>query len=65
MRDGRYYPGRHLAALRAEIDAQGDRDRLLAAWYQVIPEPWCDIVPGVRGERLADYRDTGLIADRP
>src|SRR5262245_25389822 len=38
MRAGRYYPGRHLAALREEIDLTGaDRDRLLTAWRRAIP----------------------------
>jgi hypothetical protein len=67
MRDGRYYPGRHLAALRAEIDAApaGDRELLETAWAAVIPAPWCDIAPGIDKALLPVYRDTGKLVSAP
>lgn len=68
MRDGRYYPGKHLAALREEIDlvpSELDRAALLDAWHDVIPAPWVDIAPGVRKDLLLAYRDTGHLLDRP
>lgn len=64
MRDGRYYPGRHLAALREEIEAQPDpRDRALLdkAWRTVVPAPWCDIAPGIDPVLMPVYRQTGRI----
>lgn len=67
MRAGRYYPGRHLAALREEIDEiEGDdHAMLLAAWYRIVPEPWCDIAPGIDKAKLPLYRDTGLVRSMP
>lgn len=69
MRRGRYYPGRHLAALREEIwtlpDPE-DRARAKAAWYQVIPEPWSDIpLGGIDDAKQTVYRATGRILDHP
>lgn len=66
-RDGRYYPGRHLAALREEInDAPSSaRDALERAWVAVVPEAWQDIAPGIDKAKLPVYRDTGKIIDRP
>jgi hypothetical protein len=66
-RDGRYYPGRHLAALREEIDLIGPpwKDVLMEAWYEYVPEPWCDIAPGIDKEKLTVYRDTGILLDKP
>jgi hypothetical protein len=65
MRAGRYYPGRHLAALRAEIEQQPERDFLLTAWYRVIPEPWCEIAPGIDGAKLDAYRRSASIVCAP
>lgn len=64
MRDGRYYPGRHLAALREEIDAQpdpADRALLNAAWDSFVPPPWRDIPPGIDPALMPLYRMTGKI----
>lgn len=69
MRRGRYYPGRHLAALQDEIATlpdESDRDRLWSAWYQVVPYPWCDMPSGgIDDKKLAVYRDTGRILNAP
>lgn len=69
MRRGRYYPGRHLAALYDEIATlpdPEDRERLWAAWYLVIPAPWCDMPPGgIDPNKLARYALTGRIIDAP
>jgi hypothetical protein len=69
MRRGRYYPGRHLAALRDEIwtlPDERDRERAKAAWYSVIPAPWCDIpLGGIQDSLLPIYRATGRIIDGP
>jgi hypothetical protein len=66
-RDGRYYPGRHLAALREEIDLIEPPwdENLLAAWYEFVPEPWCHIAPGIDKAKLALYRDQGVLVDKP
>ena len=64
MRDGRYYPGRHLAALREEIDGIKDPDHqaiLEAGWMAVVPEEWRTIGPGIDKALLPLYRDTGAI----
>lgn len=63
MRDGRYYPGRHLAALREEIELAPEPDRplLLAAWAEVVPAPWRSIAPGIDRGLLPVYRETGQI----
>lgn len=67
MRDGRYYPGKHLAALRAEIDDAPPQARewLLDAWDAVVPAEWADTEPGVKKHLLVHYRDTGRLLDRP
>jgi hypothetical protein len=65
MRDGRYYPGRHLAALRGEIEESSARDLLLLHFQEVIPAPWCWIKPGIDKAKLALYRETGHIVDAP
>lgn len=70
MRAGRYYPGRHLAALREELHAcshrwPADRAALSAAWYAVVPAPWATITPGIDKRKLAVYRDTGRIITAP
>lgn len=63
MRDGRYYPGRHLAALREEIDEvpAEDREPLERAWRSFVPEGWADIAPGIDKSLLPVYRNTGKI----
>lgn len=64
MRDGRYYPGRHLAALREEIETLpdvDDRNVLMAAWGRIVPPEWADIPPGINKTLMPVYRDTGLI----
>ena len=67
MRDGRYYVGRHLAALREEIDLSPieDRELLLEAFRAIIPSPWSDIAPGIDPLKKPVYRDTGRIIDAP
>lgn len=67
MRKGRYYVGKHLAALAEEIaDAPpADRPHLDAAWAAVVPAPWCDIAPGINKARHTVYRDTGRMTDLP
>lgn len=69
MRRGRYYPGRHLAALWDEIDTMpdmDDRDLLIDAWDKVIPEPWRDMPSGgIDKTKLAVYAQTGRIISAP
>lgn len=67
MRDGRYYPGRHLAALKEEILAcpPDDRGLLLNAFDAICPHGWADIEPGINREYAAVYRDTGVILNTP
>lgn len=66
MRGGRYYVGRHLAALKQEIcelpDA-ADREILMAAWRRIIPAEWVDIPPGINKVHMPLYKETGLIRD--
>jgi amino acid-DNA transferase-like protein len=65
MRDGRYYPGKHLAAIREEIATvphDDGRALLEKAFARVVPEPWCDIAPGIDKDALRTYRDTGQLA---
>lgn len=64
MRSGRYYPGRHLAALREEINEVQHHHwfkRLDRAWWSVVPEPWCGIEAGIDKTMLPQFRDTGSI----
>lgn len=63
MRDGRYYVGRHLAALREEIDEapEDERPMLVAAWERIVPEPWREIRPGIDRALLKVYRDSGRV----
>jgi hypothetical protein len=63
MRRGRYYPGRHLGMLRAELDAiHGPlREPLEEAWHAVIPAPWAWIPAGDRADLRPLYRDRGTI----
>lgn len=67
MRDGRYYPGKHLAMLRGEIEdlPAGHRSDVLAAFRAVIPAPWRDIAPGVDKSKQVIYRDTGRMVSAP
>jgi Alpha-glutamyl/putrescinyl thymine pyrophosphorylase clade 2 len=59
MRDGRYYPGRHLAALAEEVAGV---PTLQAAYKQIIPEPWrSGIKPGIDKSLCAVYAQTGRI----
>jgi len=67
-RDGRYYPGRHLAALREEINTlpdAADRALLGAAWDSFVPEPWRSIRPGIDPAKMNVYRDSGKIIQWP
>lgn len=57
MRDGRYYPGRHLAALAEEVAAIGDPDLDLA--WKATAGPYAEIPPGIDKSLLNVYRDTG------
>lgn len=73
MRKGRYYPGKHLAALREEIEEINDGtkrgkhhyDVVLGCFMEVVPEPWDDIKPGIDKAKLVEYRNTGRIIDDP
>lgn len=69
MRRGRYYPGRHLAALSHEIATlpqADDRALLWDAWRRAIPQPWQEMPPGgINDAYLPVYRKTGVIRDRP
>ena len=59
MRDGRYYPGRHLAALAEEV---AGIEVLEHAYRQIIPEPWrSGIQPGIDKELAKVYARTGRI----
>ena len=57
MRDGRYYPGRHLAALREEVEAIDDPE-VRVAWEKVAGD-YATIPPGIDRTLLSVYRDTG------
>lgn len=63
MRDGRYYPGRHLAALAEEIEEipEPGRSILREAWCSFVPAEYQQIRPGIDKALLAVYRDTGSI----
>jgi hypothetical protein len=63
MRRGRYYPGRHLGMLRAEIDGAPPpwREPLDAAWDAVVPDPWRWLEPGDRADLRPAYARTGKI----
>lgn len=68
MRKGRYYPGRHLAALREEIAGVPNplmRLVLAEAFARVIPDPWARISPGIDPEKMSVYARTGRIIDQP
>lgn len=61
MRDGRYYPGRHLAALREEIDTLPPPARSVVLGEFQRMTPWGDVPPGIDKRLLGVYRDTGRI----
>lgn len=63
MRKGRYYPGKHLAMIREEIDGLPEpaRGTLLTAFRMVIPEPWNGIAPGADKGLQRAYAATGRI----
>lgn len=68
MRDGRYYPGRHLAALREEIDTlpdESDRALLNDAWVKFVPSPWRNIAPGIDPMKMPVYARTGRMLTCP
>jgi len=68
MRDGRYYPGRHLAALREEIEEQPDpRDRKMLGevFNEFVPWDYQRIAPGIKKELLPVYKRTGQIVRTP
>lgn len=65
MRKGRYYPGRHLAALRGEIEEiqpKRARQQILELFRDMVPAPWGDIHTGIDKSMLPIYRDTGKLA---
>ena len=67
-RDGRYYVGRHLAALAEEIadlPDPADRRLLEAAFDAYVPAPWSGIKPGIDPAKMPVYRDTGKLIDQP
>lgn len=63
MRNGRYYPGQHIAMIRAEIEGLPDphRSQLRDAFTSVVPSPWSQIPPGVDRRLRSTYRDVGVI----
>lgn len=63
MRKGKYYPGQHIAMIRDEIEALAVpwRDVLGTALMARIPEPWCDVPPGVNKQLAASYALDGKI----
>lgn len=64
MRKGRYYPGKHLAMIREEIDEVPgflDKMALLEAFRSAVPAPWRGIAPGVDKPLAQAYRDTGIV----
>jgi hypothetical protein len=67
MRKGRYYPGKHLAMIAAEIGTLPDpwRPAATAAYRKAIPDGWRDIPPGADKALARTYRDTGRIPTPP
>jgi hypothetical protein len=63
MRKGRYYPGKHLAMISAEIrEVHGEIGRAAQdAFDTVIPEPWRGIKPGADKVMAAHYASHGKI----
>lgn len=68
MRDGRYYPGKHLGMIREEIETITDPEvhaAALGAFHAAIPEGWADVPPGVSKALQTQYRDTGRMVTEP
>lgn len=66
MRDGRYYPGQHLAFLKEEIINVPDpaqQTALWAAWDRLVPDEWKDIPPGINKPYRSEYATTRYIRD--
>lgn len=63
MRKGRYYPGQHLAMIKAEIYDLPNRWRteLYQALNTVVPKPWCDTPRGTDKALAKAYALTGFI----
>lgn len=64
MRKGRYYPGKHLAMLGAEIAdlPEAWRPPLIVAYRSVVPQRWWAVPPGADKELGRHYARTGRIA---
>lgn len=64
MRKGRYYPGKHLAMLGAEIAGLPEpwQPPLIAAYRSVVPQRWWAVPPGADKELGRHYARTGRIA---
>jgi len=63
MRKGRYYPGKHIAMIRGEIEdlPSPHRERLYAAFESAIPVAW-HMVPYSK-EIMLQYKASGVIFD--
>jgi hypothetical protein len=64
MRDGRYYPGQHLAFLKEEIinvDDPAQQAILWEAWGRLVPEKWQDIPPGINHAYRSEYASSRFI----
>lgn len=68
MRDGRYYPGKHLGMIRSEIETITDPEvhaAALGAFHAAIPGRWADVPPGTPKHLQTQYRDTGRMVTEP
>lgn len=70
MTKGRYFPGRHLTALKEEINEVDDVDdqmMLLDAFHSVVPENWSSIPAGLASDRelKSHYVKTGEVITNP
>lgn len=64
MRKGRYYPGKHLAMIREEIEGLAllmDKLVLREAFRSAVPAPWRDVPPGADKKLGRCYRETGIV----
>lgn len=64
MRDGRYYPGQHLAFLKEEIINVPDpqqQTHLWEAWDRLVPDEWKDIPPGINYAYRNEYATSRTI----
>lgn len=65
MCNGRYYPGKHIAMIRDEIEGlavETDRDLLRRALAATVPEAWMRAIkPGVDKAMNKVYRDSGRV----